>query len=428
MGNPKTGGDDDVTAAGKYLLIAVPEFHDDPISGKPMTSYLRLGAASTTWEDDPGGDLAAVVADAGNLNNRLSPAGVEVDLTGESPRPVFLDDTRVRGTPPHNLGIGERQHISSVLHTRGGWRDHSDGNRISTTNGDKVEIIRGNYKLIVMGRQDDIAASTGVDMSGNHQLAFGYTPGGPVRVEWTNEYGGCWHLQNTTEGCVVSDNYAGDFYEFKWGDHHETTIGSEAPVASVTVDAMTVPRTNPHIIDKTWAVKMESYTGSAALRIPEIIEETWATSRTTVTDIVTITDTTTATAMSATTTSGTISETTTSGTITEMTTVGAATSLTMAGVIADLTLVGNHSELLIGTHFGAEIGGQIDIFLGGRIMIDISAALEIVIGPKKEINIPDEMETRLSNIEQSINDVKMAVNDTQIAATHAILGMCNLGA
>lgn len=37
--------------------------------------------------------------------------------------------------------------------TKGGWWDHSNGgNRISTTKGDKVESVKGNYKMIVLGR------------------------------------------------------------------------------------------------------------------------------------------------------------------------------------------------------------------------------------------------------------------------------------
>jgi hypothetical protein len=55
---------------------------------------------------------------------------------------------------PTNPVSNAMQNESSILHTKGGWRDHSDGNRITTTLGDKVEVIRGNYKLIVLGRQD----------------------------------------------------------------------------------------------------------------------------------------------------------------------------------------------------------------------------------------------------------------------------------
>ena len=60
---------------------------------------------------------------------------------------------------------------SSQLHTKGGWRDHTDGNRITTTRGDKIEVIRGNYKLIVLGRQDQSKPKlAGMDISGGQQV------------------------------------------------------------------------------------------------------------------------------------------------------------------------------------------------------------------------------------------------------------------
>ncbi len=96
----------------------------------------------------------------------------------------FADDTRWRGTPEvagsivsdttNNLGTNNnvlnpvstlinntavpnvnanRQAETLSLLTKGGWWDHSDGNRVSTTMGDKIEVIQGNYKLVVLGRQ-----------------------------------------------------------------------------------------------------------------------------------------------------------------------------------------------------------------------------------------------------------------------------------
>jgi hypothetical protein len=60
---------------------------------------------------------------------------------------------------------------SSQIHTKGGWRDHTDGNRVTTTRGDKVEVIRGNYKLLVLGRQDQTKPKyTGFDMSGGQNV------------------------------------------------------------------------------------------------------------------------------------------------------------------------------------------------------------------------------------------------------------------
>jgi hypothetical protein len=92
----------------------------------------------------------------------------------------FTDDTRNRGSGTHAApgaplnanhqdpppGADYRLGESARLHTKGGWRDHSDGNRITTTRGDKVEVIRGNYKLLVLGRQDDVANVAGQEFSG----------------------------------------------------------------------------------------------------------------------------------------------------------------------------------------------------------------------------------------------------------------------
>src|SRR4051812_19388355 len=60
------GGIKDKETKGKYFPIYVPDFDLDPITGEPMSSYLRLGAASTTWhEAKEGGDLASLIATAG---------------------------------------------------------------------------------------------------------------------------------------------------------------------------------------------------------------------------------------------------------------------------------------------------------------------------------------------------------------------------
>lgn len=78
----------------------------------------------------------------------------------------FADDTRYHGasgseSPAKTLVNGvavandhrNRQAETLRLLTKGGWWDHSGGNRISTTAGDKIEVIQGNYKMVVLGRQ-----------------------------------------------------------------------------------------------------------------------------------------------------------------------------------------------------------------------------------------------------------------------------------
>jgi hypothetical protein len=407
MGNI-TDGSYDLDSDGKYLLISVPKFKQDPISGKEMTSYLRLGASSSTWEKDPGGDLAKEVALAGPTGGPVTPNGAPVSPDGDDPRPVFIDDLRHReGSPvPHQLSVGERLAESKILHTRGGWRDHSDGNRISTTYGDKIEVIRGNYKMVVLGRQDDASKAAGLDISGQHLQTYAYTNPSLLRVSWTQDLGGVWHIEEASEGVVSSVNFAGDEYEFKWGEHHESTTGSEAPADADPVTGGT--RKNPVIIEKTWAERIESYTGSAALPIPRIMESTFAD---------TISSETTASSTSETTTvSGAITSVTTAASISDVTTAANINGVTTAANINEVTTVGLLNELWIGNKLGATVGTTTEVFVGnkaaaslalseelnvgGIVNIAIAAALDVFLGYKCEVNMGPR-----TNIELSLETV-----------------------
>ncbi|MEM1030308.1 MAG: hypothetical protein AAF928_05655 [Myxococcota bacterium] len=51
------------------------------------------------------------------------------------------------------------------------WVDHASGDRVTTTEGNKVEIIKGNYKLVTCDGQ------SGIDFSGGHLQSWAKTPG-----------------------------------------------------------------------------------------------------------------------------------------------------------------------------------------------------------------------------------------------------------
>jgi hypothetical protein len=135
---------------GKHIIVGVGDFwgsgqNPSRLPGTPMNAYLRMGVASPlagSTDVARGEDLASLVQG-------------------------FADDTRARGdgtesvkSPPESTTTeAARRTASILLHNKGGWRDHSDGNRITTTRGDKVEVIQGNYKLVVLGRQSPAAVT-----------------------------------------------------------------------------------------------------------------------------------------------------------------------------------------------------------------------------------------------------------------------------
>jgi hypothetical protein len=205
---------------GKHLVLFVPDFSNTAEAGPhttlhgnaPMNSYLRLGMAHTAAGDATqvalGEDLAALVQGfTDDFRNRGSGAGAAM-------APDLAADAQTSGgapyAPPPNITATNdfRKAESKQLHHKGGWRDHSDGNRISTTRGDKVEVIRGNYKLVVLGRTDDTGNAVGFDMSGGQvdgsdlsrptaaDVAAGAVTGLNMTWQWRQDSDGNfrWHM------------------------------------------------------------------------------------------------------------------------------------------------------------------------------------------------------------------------------------------
>jgi hypothetical protein len=447
-----------------------------------MTSYLRLGAASTTWDTDPGGDLAQKVREYPEHGGHLMPYGAPAGEGDTDPRAPgnpdtpFVGDLRITDGSPGHIPYEKRKEQSDALYTRGGWRDHSDGNRITTTYGDKIEVIRGDYKMLILGRRDDFEQATGWDASCGHIQDFGNSmPGASVRVEYRQDkHSGVWHLENTTEQFVQTSNYAGDFFEHWWGNQKESTVGSEEPPwpgdpsyrkyapGEEQAPPNGKPYNNPILIEKTWASRIESYTGSKKWRIPLMKEETFAYKTEALTDVEkTIEETTlcgekmtsytgksdarvpriveetwaddTESTMNV---AGTILENTTAGAMASMTSAGAIAEMTNAGVKTDVTLVGASAELTVAA-VKAEAtitGHQFELFIGTHLEIDLSAKLELILSPKTQWTIPDEVETRLKKLEAAVEDIqaspritKISLNLTQIAIRQQMIGMVFLG-
>ena len=230
----------------KYMMIKVPDYKGTRDDAASLVSYLRLGATPSTGDGMPeeGADLFA---------------HAEAQLDG-MPEGLFFDDERVRAGSPGATTTDERKSVSARMVEDCGWRDHSDGNRITTTRGDKIEVIRGNYKLLVLGRQDDPNEGVYLDASGGLLQTGDIAPGAISSIRWVQDpaLGGTWAVLEEAEKGHVTNIYHGRVREEFYGPELTTVVGSAeaamalTPIAlipQVVMGGLLVPMTNKDWLD-----------------------------------------------------------------------------------------------------------------------------------------------------------------------------------
>lgn len=358
-------------ANGKYLRLEVPNFNAAESDADRMSSYLHLGAvrqpelaASPNAPKATGEDLAALVTS-------------------------FIDDTRLRDGCPDFVPESVRQAETAILHTKGGWRDHSDGNRITTTRGDKVEVIKGNYRMLILGRQNDEA---GWDVSGGHVGQTGITFAGSSSIEWTQNYDGTWKVTEETIKGDVFTTYMGDTHDVYSGNIQSSITGSESPSAD---------KPNPTITDQTWASSITSQTGSAALPVPSISDDTWAASMTSSTTCPIMTNTTIGNTVD--TTIGNMVSTSIGNTVDVI--VGTQTEVS----------IGNTAELTVGLEESVTVGGVLDVSVAARLEVNVSTGFSFTVGGTEELNPAHKDE--LATLKNELNQVK-----NELALTKQCIG------
>lgn len=417
-----------MAAEGKHALLEVPDF------GGGLSSYLRLGAAAPLGSSS-GDDLAARIQS-------------------------FTDDDRKRDGSPDFVPVGERQAQSAKLHTLGGWRDHCDGNRISTTKGDKIEVIGGNYRLLVLGRGEHEA---GWDVSGGHITEVSETFGGGTFIEWVENYGGTWKVVETNIKGEVDSTYHGDVVDHYYGKLKKSFTGTESPGAMATYPVNILddskphppevePKENPEILDRTWAKKIEGYTGSAALPIPLIHEETWAETMTSTTHATSITDETTVKTESRSTTTAqtitsitnadsmkdtttvkdTIESTTTASKIistthadSDDTTYGDSVSYTQGNT--DATVDGIENTINLGMVNELVFGMMNDATIGLETSLTLGASLNVTVGASVDISMTATVDFDCtSRVEISPSKIEINGQVTEISLSRTIASAMNL--
>ncbi len=316
----QTEGDSTVGAVTtKYYQVSVPDY---PLVGAAAggtatgSSFVCLGSFPTGFSSDsqqPAGfasslTLANLVGKASAISS--AETGIDTVPSGFSdgsglPSPYdgkgdpnfllgFADDTRRRagdasndtlsnantlsqGSSVTNTGANRQLETARLL-TKGGWWDHSDGNRVTTTVGDKIEVIQGNYKLVVLGRQP-LPASTDstfatvagnsfiTDVSGGHFQEQYPSPTPCIKtIEYSLDQGsGEWTLyQDNGLGNLIT-KLQGRTVDLFQGSSRETYVGlnpGTTPLANADVPPGKV--TDPFIASYTWAQSVYSQTGSEA--------------------------------------------------------------------------------------------------------------------------------------------------------------------
>lgn len=203
------------------LLIQVDNFNNATNPSEEMGTYLRLGAVPS-----------ALVSAYDDVNAGQDDGGAFTTANGEdlaSKVLTFVDDTRGRGSGDFfTLTEAQRQAESKLLHTKGGWRDHTDGNRVSTTRGDKVEVIGGNYKLMVLGREqwnNNAGGGLHHESSGGITYHYDEVPGQIVDVRRKSD-GTTWSvLEECNTGHFVA-RYHGVAKEWHRGGDVRLRVGS----------------------------------------------------------------------------------------------------------------------------------------------------------------------------------------------------------
>jgi prepilin-type processing-associated H-X9-DG protein len=425
-GEGSTGAPGQAPSAGsaastpaRYLLLEVPNFNNATDPTQQMGSYLRLG---TVPDPAIAGQPDAPASSGEDLASYANVAHLDGHVT------ELLDDERVRDGCPDFVSVAARKAESAILHTKGGWRDHSDGNRITTTRGDKIEVIRGNYKLVVLGRQDDAGAGAGWDVSGGHIEGLGIKS----CIEWVQTFDGTWKTIETSEKGDSDMTQHGNSVSRNYGEIITSSTGSEDEMRP-TFDAendfvQDVPAPNPHITDRTWARVMESYTGSAACPVPLVVNETWAETMTSKTDVRSMSD-----------------ETHVSGTMSSKTTVdGAMSSTTMAGSMSDTTIagtmmnvnlaamtninVGNNANITVGGIENLNVGAMLDVTIAANLQLSLSGGVSINLGPKVDYTFPEALNLSPSKSEVTGESTSVAGVTSYVAGVYQVTaGMILLG-
>lgn len=203
---------------GSAITIVLSDYENNDSSGTSTTApltYFVCGAARSDADEPPtlmrGDEL-------------VSDIRFKDDLRTVPSTQTYLSND---GTAPSASDSTYRETLSAALLTRGGWREHTDGDRVSTTRGDSVEVVYGNYKLVVLGR-----ITEAFDPSGRGGLgdARNTTVNSTLTQTSLDASGGLLTDETSTGGRIVSTSWDDGTEDGSWCTLEQTDSGDKRVV------------------------------------------------------------------------------------------------------------------------------------------------------------------------------------------------------
>ncbi|WP_437679785.1 hypothetical protein [Sorangium sp. So ce131] len=344
------------------------------------------------------------------------------------------------------------------------WRDYTDGNRVTTTRGDKIEVIGGNYKLNVMGRREFQSGSEVEDDARLKEKSITFRGAsdnaepGTKRIDVVQGPRGGKMLREKAVKGEVHSTYHGDVKEYHYGSKMTSVTGwDHTPRDLDEIDPKDpkgpVMGENPAITDKTWAKSIASYTGSETLPVPRIKDVTWVDTLESETHAKSMSDKTFVkgpstsemeadSITSSTKVEGTMKDTTDAGRIETSTTADKIVSVTHAdtedekyGNAISFTL-GNSMTTVVGAETTVNLGVVSEVVLGGMVEVTVGVeatvvaplTAEVTVGLQSSVNVGPTIQHSLgpsielgpSKTKISLDRNKAAPVRTHISAVHLI--------
>jgi hypothetical protein len=369
--------DDDTTTTTKYHQVAVP---DHPVGSPTIgNTFVRMGSFPAT--SDPA----------------APPASFQKSLAMAS-----LTSASRTGT--------------------GGHWSHSDGNRVTTTVGNVVDVIQGSY----VGYRSAAASPPGPTLSctwastSYTQVGSEESPVGWANGAWTtaptDPAGSSASTENVAYATVTAAIQAGT----------QVTGASAASATDTTVDS-NLPAAGD-VVSATWAARVISYVGSSTTRVPYVYSSTFACKVTSSTDTTgdntTLTNANGGTVSSKTTvTNGDNNSTVTvtGGKVMSNTEADTITTLQTAATITNVNTAANNFNFTFGLQESINVGAAATVYLGAVANINIGAIANVNLGVQTNVNLPEHLQFVGNKTQAAVDAETLATTSTSILGEAAKL-------